>query len=55
MTGVINLKNDQRVRARFTRKIGRMGNSLGVSKAKILRPGNSVTIFGEEKGDMSDR
>lgn len=36
MNGVIKLAEDQRNGARYTRKIGRMGNSLGVSLPKSL-------------------
>lgn len=58
MTGVINLKNDQRVRARYTRKIGRMGNSLGVSLPKSLAAklnishGDEIEFIENDRGEV---
>lgn len=36
MNGVVKLTNDKRNVTRYSRKVGRMGNSLGVSLPKVL-------------------
>ncbi len=36
MTGVVKVTNDKRGETRYFRKVGRMGNSLGVSLPKSL-------------------
>jgi antitoxin MazE len=58
MNGVVKLPNDKRNVTRYSRKIGRMGNSLGVSLPKSLAEKLNVTLGDEiefienEHGDV---
>lgn len=55
MNGVVKLKNDKRDATRYFRKIGRMGNSLGVSLPKGLAEKLNVTQGDEIEFIENDR
>lgn len=58
MDGVIKLKNNKQKLTRYSRKIGRMGNSLGVSLPKQLAErldvsqGDEVEFIENERGEV---
>lgn len=58
MNGVIKLANDKDKVTRYSRKIGRMGNSLGVSLPKSLAAklnvsqGDEIEFIENERGEV---
>lgn len=58
MNGVINLTNEKSNVVRHSRKIGRMGNSLGVSLPKALTEklditqGDEIEFIENERGEV---
>jgi len=58
MTGVIKLTKDKRVETRYFRKVGRMGNSLGVSLPKSLAvklnisQGDEIEFIENDRGEV---
>jgi antitoxin MazE len=58
MNGVINVKNDKKSVTRYSRKIGRMGNSLGVSLPKSLAEklnvlqGDEIEFIENDRGEV---
>lgn len=55
MTGGIKLGKDKRGESRYIRKIGRMGNSLGVSLPKRLAEKYSISQGDEIEFSENDR
>ncbi|MBN2981586.1 MULTISPECIES: AbrB/MazE/SpoVT family DNA-binding domain-containing protein [Cohnella] len=58
MNGVVKLTNDKRQETRYSRKIGRMGNSLGVSLPKSLAAklnisqGDEIEFIENDRGEV---
>ncbi|MCR2803970.1 AbrB/MazE/SpoVT family DNA-binding domain-containing protein [Paenibacillus soyae] len=58
MNGVVKLANDKPKAMRFSRKIGRMGNSLGVSLPKSLAEklnvvqGDEIEFIENDRGEV---
>lgn len=58
MNGVMNMPNDDSKVSRYSRKIGKMGNSLGVSLPKALADqlkvaqGDEIEFIVNEEGDV---
>ncbi|XEC94775.1 AbrB/MazE/SpoVT family DNA-binding domain-containing protein [Paenibacillus tarimensis] len=58
MNGVVSMKEDKAKMIRYSRKIGRMGNSLGVSLPKQLakklnvEQGDEIEFIENEQGDI---
>jgi len=58
MNGVVNVKNDKKSVTRYSRKIGRMGNSLGVSLPKVLAEkmnvsqGDEIEFIENDRGEV---
>jgi len=58
MNGVVKLTNDKRDVTRYSRKIGRMGNSLGVSLPKSLAAklnisqGDEIEFIENDRGEV---
>ncbi|WP_373233459.1 AbrB/MazE/SpoVT family DNA-binding domain-containing protein [Cohnella sp.] len=58
MNGVVNLTEDKQPLKRYSRKIGRMGNSLGVSLPKKLAEklkvshGDEIEFVENERGEI---
>jgi len=58
MNGVVKVTNDQTQTTRYSRKVGRMGNSLGVSLPKRLAErlnvaqGDEVEFIENERGEI---
>lgn len=58
MSGVIKLTNDKKKTIRYSRKVGRMGNSLGVSLPKKLATklnvsqGDEIQFIENERGEI---
>ncbi|QJD86290.1 AbrB/MazE/SpoVT family DNA-binding domain-containing protein [Cohnella herbarum] len=58
MNGVVRLKKDKRDVSRYSRKIGRMGNSLGISLPKKLAEklkislGDEIEFIENERGEI---
>lgn len=58
MNGVIKLTNEKSNMVRYSRKIGRMGNSLGVSLPKALTEklditqGDEIEFIENERGEV---
>ncbi|RAV20041.1 AbrB/MazE/SpoVT family DNA-binding domain-containing protein [Paenibacillus contaminans] len=58
MNGVVKMTNDNRKVTRYSRKIGRMGNSLGVSLPKRLAEklkvsqGDEIEFIENERGEI---
>ncbi|QMV42652.1 AbrB/MazE/SpoVT family DNA-binding domain-containing protein [Cohnella cholangitidis] len=58
MNGVVKLTNDNQKVTRYSRKIGRMGNSLGVSLPKNLAKklnvsqGDEIEFIENERGEI---
>lgn len=58
MNGVVKLTNDKRKAVRYSRKVGRMGNSLGVSLPKSLvsklniSQGDEIEFAENERGEV---
>ncbi|NQX46940.1 AbrB/MazE/SpoVT family DNA-binding domain-containing protein [Paenibacillus tritici] len=58
MNGVVNVKKDKSKVIRYSRKIGRMGNSLGVSLPKALADklnvsqGDEIEFIENERGEV---
>ena len=58
MDGVVKLTNDKRDVTRYSRKIGRMGNSLGISLPKSLAAklgvsqGDEIEFIENDRGEV---
>ncbi len=58
MTGVVNMKNDKSKLTRYSRKIGKMGNSLGISLPKRLTEklnlsqGDEIEFIENDRGEL---
>lgn len=58
MNGVIKLTNEKSNKVRYSRKIGRMGNSLGVSLPKDLaqkldiNQGDEIEFIENDRGEV---
>lgn len=58
MNGVVNVKNDKKNVIRYSRKVGRMGNSLGVSLPKSLAEklkvsqGDEIEFIENDRGEI---